>query len=639
MVRESLVSCFTDVKQFGNFVLDSSSRRLRDRVLLNSTLEDAAISLREASCASNTLDDLVVDLAEAHQERQDLWHLAWEVVSVYSEETPGKRDDLLERLRKMTPHSADASLDGTSSLEALTSADPFLNAVDLSDWSNLIKRQICQIRCGQEERGTGFLVGNDLVLTCFHVVGSHMVDGIGKGISVRFDFLSVQRSSAWMDIDPTWRIPCARPSKVDNFPDRNLEPQNDELDFAVLRLCSPEGETRGYVTVTDSESLPIVGSPVFIAGHPGPTAPQQPLRISLGAPGYDGVNGNRTRLLYKASTLRGSSGSPVFDHRFQPLALHHNRGESGIGNYARNNRGIPLYQICRSLKISSLDRLAHIRCKGIVTSEEPDATKRVSESKSTALEINHPRHSETNNTFSLLGQLPFVGRRRLRHCVDALSNNSFRVLLIDGVPKSGRTISSHYIQKVVQSSGERFRPLEVADPETNDTLSPVWLANDIALSFQWHQFPTRQTPDTVANSAKDLAIWITDSCQKEPAPCWLLFDNFEKASSDTREFIKLLIHHAISAANLRVVVLGDVTELTTIAPENSIIETIKYPTMSDTKAFLEGFASSINKPINEIVAQSTAYTLWSRLPHGNDLFLRVLSLELQVLMLQMRSEQ
>ena len=620
-------------------MLDTSSRRLRDRVLFDSTLKDGAISLREASCASNTLDDLVVDLAEAHQERQDLWHLAWEVVSVYSEETPGKRDELLERLRKMTPHSVDASLDDTSSLESLTSADPFLNAEDLSNWSNIIKRQICQIRCGQEERGTGFLVGNDLVLTCFHVVGSHIVEGFGKGISVRFDFLSAQHSSPWIDIDPTWSIPCARPSKVDNFPDRNFEPQNDELDFAVLRICSSEGETRGYVTVTDCESLPIVGSPVLVAGHPGPTAPQQPLKISLAAPGYDGVNGNRTRLSYRASTLRGSSGSPVFDHRFQPLALHHNRGQSGIGNYVRNNRGIPLYQICRSLGVSSLDNLAAVQCKDAEKLKVPDATEKDGKNKLTNVETIRSRYSETSNTFGLLGQLPFVGRRRLRHCMDAMSDGTFRILLIDGAPKSGRTISGHYIQKIVQSLGERFCPLEVVDPDTDDPLSPVWLSNDIALSFQWDQFPAHRTPDKVASSIGDLVTWVADSCQKEPSTCWFLFDNYEKASVDTQVFIKCLVQHAISATNMRVVVLGDIAELTSVAPESTINETIKFPTMADTKAFVEGFASSINRPMNETVAQSTTYTLWNRLPHGSDLFLRVLSLELQVLMLQMRSAQ
>lgn len=71
----------------------------------------------------------------------------------------------------------------------------------------------------------------------------------------------------------------------------------------------------------------------------------------MAAPGFESINENQTRMIYKTSTLKGSSGSPVFDRQFRLIALHHNRGEEG-DKFFKNNRGIPVAKIVSQLRES-----------------------------------------------------------------------------------------------------------------------------------------------------------------------------------------------------------------------------------------------------------------------------------------------
>jgi hypothetical protein len=258
-------------------------------------------------------------------------------------------------------------LDVKGALEQLTSIDPFINTSQLARWILRVERQVCMVRCGAEN-GTGFLVAPDLVLTCYHVVESHLKGDVPRdAVKVRFDY----RVSAtgvppppyeqdWESLDVHWTIPHAPYSAAD----LSLvgDPAPGELDFALLRLSSkkggevPPGEhgPRGWVDLSSTPHTPTLDAPVLIVQHPGVpngTPPQMPLKISFATPGFVHANGNGTRLVYHPSTLPGSSGSPVFDAKLAPVALHHNRGEphpthSGL---VANNRGVPLAKIRTAL--------------------------------------------------------------------------------------------------------------------------------------------------------------------------------------------------------------------------------------------------------------------------------------------------
>lgn len=258
-------------------------------------------------------------------------------------------------------------LDLGGSLEALTIVgDPFVGPSRLARWLIAVERQVCQVRCGVEH-GTGFLVAPDLVLTNYHVVEKHLANGVpASKVQVRFDYREGPRGEApaddpdaWLPIAADWEIPHAPHSQSDITLEG--EPQPHELDYALLRLrtqvgSEPDenGETRGWIDLSTSPELPDRDLPILIVQHPGSDSPpplQMPLKIAFATPGFETPNANGTRVAYRPSTKKGSSGSPVFDQQLKPVALHHNRGQISeeAVDLVKNNRGIPLARIRESL--------------------------------------------------------------------------------------------------------------------------------------------------------------------------------------------------------------------------------------------------------------------------------------------------
>lgn len=253
-------------------------------------------------------------------------------------------------------------MDIKSGLEQLTSnGNPFIDTTRLARWLIGAERRVCRVRCGTD-LGTGFLIGPNLVLTCYHVVRSHLSTAVpASSVAVLFDY---RRDAAgkdpsedpegWIGIDPAWVIPYSRFSPWD-ISLSGVEPTIDELDYAILKLKKSPGNEpppdephlRGWEDVSKDYELPPKGDPILIVQHPGipgsiPPA-QHPLQITFSAPGFENAVAGGRRVRYKPSTLPGSSGSPVYDRAFNVVALHHNRGQivSEATLYA-NNQGIPL---------------------------------------------------------------------------------------------------------------------------------------------------------------------------------------------------------------------------------------------------------------------------------------------------------
>jgi hypothetical protein len=260
-------------------------------------------------------------------------------------------------------------LDIAHALEALTSTgNPFLDTSRLAFWLIAVERQVCQVRCGSQ-LGTGFLIGSDLVMTCYHVVEQHLKQQVdASNVQVRFDYRRspagaepMDASLYWIRIDPDWKIPSSPYSQADIT--LQGEPKETELDYAVLKLTEPAGSTvppgeqmvRGWIDLSKSLSVPEQSTAILIVQHPGaaenpPT--QMPLQIAFATPGFESLNSNSTRISYKPSTKKGSSGSPVFDCTLGAVALHHNRGQidPNAADLAKNNRGIPLDKIIADLR-------------------------------------------------------------------------------------------------------------------------------------------------------------------------------------------------------------------------------------------------------------------------------------------------
>ncbi len=201
-------------------------------------------------------------------------------------------------------------------------------------------RAVCLIEAPKgAPRGTGFLVGPDLVLTNQHVLpNADMLESV----VMRFDYLQQTNGAA-----AEGRIFPVQTAFYESSPRK-------ELDYALVRLSEPplaqemkDGTHQGYLML--SARAVVQNERVCIIQHPGGL----PMKVVL-TQNYV-VASNKTRLQYVADTDNGSSGSPVFDQSWRVVGLHHsgkpypeeagNDGRKAAKRIWRVNEGIPLKPI------------------------------------------------------------------------------------------------------------------------------------------------------------------------------------------------------------------------------------------------------------------------------------------------------
>jgi hypothetical protein len=178
------------------------------------------------------------------------------------------------------------------------------------------------------------LIAPDLVITNNHVRsdsrngGANPFDSAPSLVGVRFGHVTGSLASSKVyGLHKEWHVESSR---------------EEELDFCILRLAQPAGEhrigdgtgapLRGWVTPSECGLVPK--QKLHILQHPF----GEPLKLASGencGPAGDWVD-------YSVNTEYGSSGSPVFDCRWQCVALHSRRGK-GV------NRGVSFQAILRSL--------------------------------------------------------------------------------------------------------------------------------------------------------------------------------------------------------------------------------------------------------------------------------------------------
>lgn len=201
-------------------------------------------------------------------------------------------------------------------------------------------------------KGTGFLIGGGLLLTCFHVLPDRQR---AAGYSVEFGYWQNAQGEApattlyTLDADSFW-----------------LSSPLEALDCTLVAL----GERRsgdadltdlGLIALSDRADKHRLGMAVNIIQHPGGAPQQVALRdnflLARGAAKSEAAN----VLHYTADTDGGSSGAPVFNDEWQLVALHHGAAEDESGTPV--NEGIRVSALVDWLKgeAISLDATARQR--------------------------------------------------------------------------------------------------------------------------------------------------------------------------------------------------------------------------------------------------------------------------------------
>jgi V8-like Glu-specific endopeptidase len=199
-----------------------------------------------------------------------------------------------------------------------------------------VSKSVCRIlfKTGVPQ-GTGFLVGNNLLMTNNHVISSpedagKMLAEFNYQTDVNGTLLPVAR----YDFDPTTFV------------------TDQQLDYTLIGLAAPDGKVAplaqwGTLKLNPNAD-PVEDEHVVIVQHPG-GAPKQ---IALTA--NQVIQAWEHRLFYTTDTMPGSSGSPVFNQNWEVIALHHAGGDQQMNDQGDKrfvNEGILISWIKKHLGV------------------------------------------------------------------------------------------------------------------------------------------------------------------------------------------------------------------------------------------------------------------------------------------------
>ena len=243
----------------------------------------------------------------------------------------------------------------------INAAAGFADIAAFRRWLTLAEVRTARVLIGGVPIGTGFLVGERLLLTNWHV--AQLAGDQGEA---QFDFLrdltgAEVSSGRRVAFAATWDVAHSPPLATSVELSEEGPPQSG-WDFALVRLAQPVGaqpigdpakggETRGAFQLDGGPYLFDPDEPLLIVGHPM----AGPMQLSYSAPAAISTTSKGARVRYTTNTEPGSSGSPVFNKEFRIVALHHaaKRDKDAVrkgpfdGKY---NQGIPMRLIVEELR-------------------------------------------------------------------------------------------------------------------------------------------------------------------------------------------------------------------------------------------------------------------------------------------------
>lgn len=238
----------------------------------------------------------------------------------------------------------DAALQASIALRANT-----LHLKGLREFLNDNEAKVCVVVAVQENprdvlRGTGFLVGPDLVLTTFHTLRNHINGRIAIAPSpgplyAIFDHydgdpinhpVQLQHGATKVNFHPTdWLVECSETMKGDGTfhppSQAQLDALRSQLDFALVRLEKSiglhsrrryGGPRRAWIDINKLNAQLQPQDRIIIPQHPNGVSQ----RIDFGR--FSEWDPSQTRIRYDTETQNGTSGAPCFDQNFRWVGMH-----------------------------------------------------------------------------------------------------------------------------------------------------------------------------------------------------------------------------------------------------------------------------------------------------------------------------
>lgn len=251
--------------------------------------------------------------------------------------------------------------------------EPFFNSENFQRIYPRITCTVCAVAVMDEIRGSGFLIGPDLVMTNFHVLPDYLKsseadtkvleqNGSGKNLKFVFDYRSEPppdlagpksaRTGAALVVQAAddWLVHARRLREGDGTAAAAM-PVDKELDYVVIRLASAVGTRpsrvsggamRGWLPLPAQDCDYLANRRVLVFQHPEGTAQ----KWDVGE--FVRLDASSTRAWYSVSTAHGSSGGAAVSANGELFALH-NAEVREPGLPGRVNQGIRIDTIAKDL--------------------------------------------------------------------------------------------------------------------------------------------------------------------------------------------------------------------------------------------------------------------------------------------------
>lgn len=194
--------------------------------------------------------------------------------------------------------------------------------------------------------GTGFLVGDDLVMTNCHVIAAAKNALKGSRVELTFGYRSKESQvTRYTLVEDSW-----------------LVTSDEAYDYAILRVQGAPGSdsvvekgemTRGFFRLVTYS--PAENEPLLILQHPYDVLADRPapLRITIGFVHRAQTGQAEHVIRHSANTSEGASGSPVFSGRMELIALHNWGGQ-------KHNEAIRIGAIKKHLEATNFRNLVGV---------------------------------------------------------------------------------------------------------------------------------------------------------------------------------------------------------------------------------------------------------------------------------------
>lgn len=187
---------------------------------------------------------------------------------------------------------------------------------------------------------TGFLISEDLLVTAYHV---------RQGLQIEYESEREEAQAYVYFFGPSRK----ELYRVDKKGSRDLPCGDFDRDWAVIRVEGSPGRKYGYIPLQKQPQVQE-GDPVTLIQRGDPARPLMVRgRVTIVTP---------EAVAYEAPTRHGFSGSPVFNKRWEVIAVHyagrnlhvpHGRASS-TKNPECYSRGVPISEVIRALEDQSI---------------------------------------------------------------------------------------------------------------------------------------------------------------------------------------------------------------------------------------------------------------------------------------------